>query len=210
MLNETYVEDTIKEWVKEHSVPFNKPIPESTVKCFTRTGSIETFDELTQCNFINYNGEILIVDEFEDSYDTFKQHFTHSKHDWNPEVFGSLVDALIVNKHIDGDSGLDDAYEISNDKILAVAKFFDFYPNLEKLIEERGSEEYHGMHDCPEGCIMFEGDDWDYDADYYYRDSDIYAKIVKCLKKYLHHELVPYRTYNPEYNPFKVKISTFE
>ena len=46
MLNETYVEDTIKEWVKEHSVPFNKPIPESTVKCFTQTGSIETFDEL--------------------------------------------------------------------------------------------------------------------------------------------------------------------
>ena len=81
MLNETYVEDTIKEWVKEHSVPFNKPIPESIVKCFTQTGSIETFDELTQCNFINYNGEILIVDEFENSYDTFKQHFTHSKYE---------------------------------------------------------------------------------------------------------------------------------
>jgi hypothetical protein len=47
--------------------------------------------------------------------------------------------------------------------------------------------------------LMFHGDGWNYDAEHYWKESDVFESLFHLLKQYLKYEVANYEKYNPEW-----------
>lgn len=188
----------IEKWIKTSTVPSNSELSIGTVRAYTQNGKkiLESFNNLTYCKFIEYNDERRIV--ITNCYDS--RHFIFYKYDCNIEYercFDNLIYDLIGSIYKEGNSGLDDTIKINIKDTQDVLKYF----SINYIFNPDEKEEDYKIEN---GYYLYEGDNWDDDAEYYFHESDLYKNIRSFLIDYFKYDFAPYIKYNTDFNPFEV------
>ena len=191
----------IERWVNEYTVPYNTTPSKKALEIFARPErTAEDVDEFMHCEFIVFDGERRII--IENPY--FKHDFYVCIWD-NPHKeitykssFHELMNSIMEPSYDSGETMLGDSISVNIEHIHDIISFFDMDFNFEES-EEIEDDDYR----IEDGCFVYQGDQWDYDAEYYFKDSELYKKLTETLVSYLQYDFAPYRKYNPNFDYFQ-------
>ena len=192
----------IDKWVREYTVLSETTPSKSTLKTFARPDRTpEKVDEFMHCEFIAYNYEHRIV--IDNPY--FIHDFYHCL--WDNSKCGicfhsnihRLTDAIINPEYDPGETIAGDTYYVDIERVHEIIKFF----NLTDFNFEESEHIREDDYRVEEGRFMYSGDQWEYDAEHFYKESELYNKVEDAIAEYLQFEFAPYRKYNPGFDYFK-------
>ena len=108
------------------------------------------------------------------------------------------MNSIMEPSYDSGETMLGDSISVNIERIHDIISFFDMDFNFEES-EEIEDDDYR----IEDGCFVYQGDQWDYDVEYYFKDSELYKKLTETLVSYLQYDFAPYRKYNPDFDYFQ-------
>lgn len=191
------IKSIIDNWVKSSTLPHDASLALHTIRVYTKNdNTIEDFNSLTHCKFIEYEGKRrIITPSGGDSH-----YFTVAEFDHDIE-YENCFDDLILNLcgyiYDKGESILDDTIGVNIQDVKDVLKYFNIPYDFDIDMED---EDY-----CIEnGYYLYTGDGWDDDAEHYFHNSSLYESMKTFFIGYFKYDFAPYTKYNPSFNPFDV------
>lgn len=168
----------LNEIILKHSYPCHTPLPEP----FYQEEELKHNRNITYCAFIEVDGVRRILKK--DNSNCFVGLECDFDKRTEKEILGNILEDV-----------LNPVYYENKESTLKDELVFD---------PEAIQDIFHAL--SPTTCItlkrpdfIFYGDDWDYDAEHYWKESYVFESLFYLLKQYLKYEVANYEKYNPEW-----------
>jgi hypothetical protein len=171
--------EKLNEVIIRHSLPYDTPLP----KLYYQEEELKHNRKITYCAFIEVNGVRRILKKDNSNY--------FVSLDWD---FNKYTEKKIILGNILKDT-LNPVYYENKELILEDELVFD---------PEAIQDLFHILSPTTKITLrspdfIFHGDGWDYGAEHYWKESDVFESLFHLLKQYLKYEVANYEKYNPEW-----------
>lgn len=173
----------LNEIILKHSYPCHTPLPEP----FYQKEELKHNRGITYCAFIEVDGRRRILKK-----NNYSDYFVGLGCDFNEytekEILGSILKNVLNPMQVH--------YGENEETTLEDELIFDpeAIQNLFHVLSPTAN-----IARQPNLNLMFHGDGWNYDAEHYWKKSDVFESLFHLLKQYLKYEVANYEKYNPEW-----------
>ena len=177
-LYDMITKEELNEVIIKHSYPYYTPLP----KPFYQEEELKHNRGITFCVFIEVDGVRRILKKNSSNY------FVGLECDFNGYSEKEILDDILRDI-------LKPVYYENEETHLEDELVFD--PEVIQDLFQIFSPAVNITLRRPD--FVFHGDGWDYDAEHYWKESDVFETLSHLLKNYLKYEVANYEKYNPEW-----------